>query len=104
MARVKHWARVYPEWKKFRDEQFLWFRVAESTNDNLHLQLEARQRQRKRVERLQIEGLKGCAGRVTARVHTGDMKHSCSRVSHAIDALIRASRLRRGFFSAFLRA
>jgi TRAP-type mannitol/chloroaromatic compound transport system substrate-binding protein len=33
-AKSKHWARVYPEWKKFRDEQFLWFRVAESTYDN----------------------------------------------------------------------
>ena len=33
-GKSKHWARVYPEWKKFRDEQFLWFRVAESTNDN----------------------------------------------------------------------
>jgi TRAP-type mannitol/chloroaromatic compound transport system substrate-binding protein len=30
----KHWARIYPEWKKFRDEQFLWFRVAEATYDN----------------------------------------------------------------------
>ncbi len=30
----KHWARIYPDWKKFRDEQFLWFRVAESTYDN----------------------------------------------------------------------
>jgi TRAP-type mannitol/chloroaromatic compound transport system substrate-binding protein len=34
MPKSKHWARVYPEWKKFRDEQFLWFRVAESTYDN----------------------------------------------------------------------
>jgi len=33
-AKSKHWARVYPEWKKFRDEQFLWFRVAEATYDN----------------------------------------------------------------------
>jgi len=33
-AKSKHWARVYPEWKKFCDEQFLWFRVAESTYDN----------------------------------------------------------------------
>jgi len=33
-AKSKHWARIYPEWKKFRDEQFLWFRVAESTYDN----------------------------------------------------------------------
>jgi TRAP-type mannitol/chloroaromatic compound transport system substrate-binding protein len=29
-----HWKRIYPEWKKFRDEQFLWFRVAENTYDN----------------------------------------------------------------------
>ena len=33
-VKSKHWARVYPEWKKFRDEQYLWFRVAESTFDN----------------------------------------------------------------------
>jgi len=33
-ARSPHWKRIYPEWKKFRDEQFLWFRVAESTYDN----------------------------------------------------------------------
>ncbi len=33
-GKSKHWARVYPEWKKYRDEQFLWFRVAESTYDN----------------------------------------------------------------------
>jgi len=33
-AKSKHWATVYPQWKKFRDEQFLWFRVAESTYDN----------------------------------------------------------------------
>src|ERR1700704_932225 len=32
--RSKHWAAVYPQWKKFRDEQFLWFRVAEQTYDN----------------------------------------------------------------------
>jgi TRAP-type mannitol/chloroaromatic compound transport system substrate-binding protein len=29
-----HWKRIYPEWKKFRDEEFLWFRVAENTYDN----------------------------------------------------------------------
>jgi TRAP-type mannitol/chloroaromatic compound transport system substrate-binding protein len=29
-----HWARIYPQWKSFRDDQFLWFRVAESTYDN----------------------------------------------------------------------
>jgi len=33
-AKSPHWARVYPQWKKFRDEQFQWFRVAESTYDN----------------------------------------------------------------------
>jgi TRAP-type mannitol/chloroaromatic compound transport system substrate-binding protein len=33
-AKSAHWARVYPQWKKFRDEQFQWFRVAESTYDN----------------------------------------------------------------------
>jgi len=30
----KHWTRIYPDWKKFRDEEFLWFRVANSTYDN----------------------------------------------------------------------
>ena len=34
MSKSEHWKRVYPQWKKFRDEQFLWFRVAESTYDN----------------------------------------------------------------------
>ena len=29
-----HFRRIYPGWKKFRDEQFQWFRVAESTYDN----------------------------------------------------------------------
>jgi TRAP-type mannitol/chloroaromatic compound transport system substrate-binding protein len=33
-AKSAHWKRMYPGWKKFRDEQFLWFRVAESTYDN----------------------------------------------------------------------
>ena len=33
-AKSAHWKRIYPEWKKFRDEQFLWFRVAEATYDN----------------------------------------------------------------------
>jgi len=28
-----HWKRIYPAWKKFRDEQFLWFRVAEMAYD-----------------------------------------------------------------------
>ncbi len=31
MAKSEHWKRIYPAWKKFRDDQFLWFRVAEST-------------------------------------------------------------------------
>ena len=34
MSKSEHWKRVYPAWKKFRDDQFLWFRVAESTYDN----------------------------------------------------------------------
>ena len=33
-AKSAHFKRIYPEWKKFRDEQFLWFRVAENTYDN----------------------------------------------------------------------
>jgi TRAP-type mannitol/chloroaromatic compound transport system substrate-binding protein len=33
-AKSAHFKRIYPGWKKFRDEQFLWFRVAESTYDN----------------------------------------------------------------------
>jgi TRAP-type mannitol/chloroaromatic compound transport system substrate-binding protein len=30
----KHWARMYPDWLKFRNDEFLWFRVAEGTYDN----------------------------------------------------------------------
>ena len=33
-ATSAHWKRIYPEWKKFRNEEFLWFRVAENTYDN----------------------------------------------------------------------
>ena len=33
-SKSPHWKRIYPEWKKFRDEQFLWFRVAEQAYDN----------------------------------------------------------------------
>ena len=33
-AKSKHWARIYPAWKKFRDDQYLWFRVAEFSFDN----------------------------------------------------------------------
>jgi TRAP-type mannitol/chloroaromatic compound transport system substrate-binding protein len=32
-GKSKHWARMYPDWLKFRNEQFLWFRVAEHTYD-----------------------------------------------------------------------
>jgi TRAP-type mannitol/chloroaromatic compound transport system substrate-binding protein len=32
--RSAHWARIYPGWKKFRDDQYLWFRVAEFAFDN----------------------------------------------------------------------
>ncbi|HZP88941.1 MAG TPA: TRAP transporter substrate-binding protein DctP [Burkholderiales bacterium] len=34
MVKSAHWKRIYPGWKKFRDDQFLWFRVAEATYDN----------------------------------------------------------------------
>jgi len=37
-AKSKHWATVYPQWKKFRDEQFQWFQVAELTNDTYTFQ------------------------------------------------------------------
>jgi TRAP-type mannitol/chloroaromatic compound transport system substrate-binding protein len=33
-ATSPHFKRIYTEWKKFRDEQFLWFRVAEQSYDN----------------------------------------------------------------------
>ena len=36
-AKSAHWKRIYPEWKKFRDEQYQWFRVAESSYDNYML-------------------------------------------------------------------
>jgi TRAP-type mannitol/chloroaromatic compound transport system substrate-binding protein len=29
-----HWKRIYPGWKKFRDEQYLWFRIAEYGYDS----------------------------------------------------------------------
>jgi TRAP-type mannitol/chloroaromatic compound transport system substrate-binding protein len=32
-GKSKHWARMYPDWLKFRNDQFLWFRVAEHTYD-----------------------------------------------------------------------
>jgi TRAP-type mannitol/chloroaromatic compound transport system substrate-binding protein len=33
-VKSKHWANIYPKWKEYRDEQFLWFRVAEHTYDS----------------------------------------------------------------------
>ena len=33
-AKSAHFKRIYGDWKKFRDEQFLWFRVAEQSYDN----------------------------------------------------------------------
>lgn len=33
-AKSPHFKRIYSDWKKFRDEQFLWFRVAEQSYDN----------------------------------------------------------------------
>ena len=34
MGKSAHWKRIYPEWKKFRDDQYLWFRVAEFAFDS----------------------------------------------------------------------
>ncbi len=34
LSKSAHWKRVYPAWKKFRDDQFLWARVAELTYEN----------------------------------------------------------------------
>jgi TRAP-type mannitol/chloroaromatic compound transport system substrate-binding protein len=33
-AKSAHWKRIYPAWKRFRDEQYLWFRVAEYAYDS----------------------------------------------------------------------
>ncbi|MEY4729175.1 MAG: hypothetical protein RL020_333 [Pseudomonadota bacterium] len=33
-AKNEKFKKVYEPWKKFRDEQYLWFRVAENTFDN----------------------------------------------------------------------
>jgi TRAP-type mannitol/chloroaromatic compound transport system substrate-binding protein len=34
MGKSAHWKRIYPEWKRFRDDQYLWFRVAEHAFDS----------------------------------------------------------------------
>ena len=33
-AKSAHFKRIYSGWRKFRDEQFLWFRIAEQSYDN----------------------------------------------------------------------
>jgi TRAP-type mannitol/chloroaromatic compound transport system substrate-binding protein len=33
-AKSPHWRRIYPQWKKFRDEQYEWFRLAEYSFDS----------------------------------------------------------------------
>jgi len=33
-GKSQHWARIYPEWKKFRADSISWFRVDENTDDN----------------------------------------------------------------------
>jgi TRAP-type mannitol/chloroaromatic compound transport system substrate-binding protein len=35
------WAKIYPEWKKFRDESFQWFRVAEYSYDSYNYAAQA---------------------------------------------------------------
>jgi TRAP-type mannitol/chloroaromatic compound transport system substrate-binding protein len=36
-AKSAHWKRMYSTWKKFRDEEIFWFRVAENSFDNYML-------------------------------------------------------------------
>jgi TRAP-type mannitol/chloroaromatic compound transport system substrate-binding protein len=36
-AKSPHWKRIYEQWSRFRAEEFLWFRVAESSYDNFAL-------------------------------------------------------------------
>jgi TRAP-type mannitol/chloroaromatic compound transport system substrate-binding protein len=36
-GKSKHWARIYPQWKKFRSDSNSWFRVDENTDDNFRL-------------------------------------------------------------------
>jgi TRAP-type mannitol/chloroaromatic compound transport system substrate-binding protein len=36
------WAKIYPQWKKYRDESFEWFRVAEYTYDSYNYAAQAR--------------------------------------------------------------
>jgi TRAP-type mannitol/chloroaromatic compound transport system substrate-binding protein len=33
-AKSPHFKRIYEPWLKFREDQYLWFRVAENTFDN----------------------------------------------------------------------
>ena len=33
-AKSAHWKRMYTDWKKFRDDEFFWFRIAENSFDN----------------------------------------------------------------------
>ena len=33
-AKSAHWKRIYPAWKKFRDDEFLWYRVADYAYDH----------------------------------------------------------------------
>jgi TRAP-type mannitol/chloroaromatic compound transport system substrate-binding protein len=33
-SKSAHWKRIYPQWRKFRDDQYLWFRVAENAFDS----------------------------------------------------------------------
>lgn len=35
------WAKIYPQWKKFRDESFQWFRVAEYSYDSYNYAAQA---------------------------------------------------------------
>ena len=41
MQKSAHWKRIYPEWKKFRENSNSWFLVDENTDDNFRLRYKA---------------------------------------------------------------
>ena len=47
-AKNENFRKVYEPWKAFRDSQFQWFRVAESTFDNFVYLMHAQEQQQRR--------------------------------------------------------
>ncbi len=43
-AKNAKWKKIYEPWKKFRDDEYLWFRVAEQPFDNFVYSHSAQQR------------------------------------------------------------